>query len=504
MAKSDTEDDKLDVAYHGLSASSTAQDNFVHSDNSRDSLSQIAEVSNVQAPHVEPLQDNEEPNDLLILPLLDRIEDAQDTSQDFFAPKFQEARAATYNGHTPRLADPQQDFAQKQPYLQEQAPKIGFSSDLDMYVVNPYYQQRPMCGASIGAYRREHLPPVSLGGIVLVDGEPYGLTVHHFLDSPSDDESDEESETGNLDINLSTNVDHNQYSMRNPSFQNQEIGSFRQSDSSPTSTGVESEKATDNPETVRSTDMDDNGSFVPDYDSQTEEIENSRQSRSLSPHSPASSVELPDDEPFDGSVSSPNLGCPDTDVDVSIPDSIMGEDAPVCTFGDTPGISPGEGKDIIITQPSIDDVDEAFFPNEEDRDEDHTSSHRFGHIYASSGVRRSRRNGVLHEIDWALIEVDQARLQLYNVVQGGRRFNMGSKPESPPPLEEPVSRRHYVQEEDEYPMEVVPADSLAGLNVHCFGRTTGLQGGQIGPSMRSVRIYRRKNLFEIVGSSRKL
>lgn len=46
----------------------------------------------------------------------------------------------------------------------------------DMHVMNPYHQQRPVCGASIGAFRGEHLPPVSYGGVVLVDDEPLGMS----------------------------------------------------------------------------------------------------------------------------------------------------------------------------------------------------------------------------------------------------------------------------------------------------------------------------------------
>lgn len=60
----------------------------------------------------------------------------------------------------------------------------------DMAVMNPYHQQRPLCGASIGAFNGQHLPPVSYGGVILVDDEPLGMSVHHLLDAPSDDESD--------------------------------------------------------------------------------------------------------------------------------------------------------------------------------------------------------------------------------------------------------------------------------------------------------------------------
>lgn len=64
------------------------------------------------------------------------------------------------------------------------------SCNADMAVINPYHQQKPLCGASIGAFNGEHLPPVSYGGVVLVDDEPLGMSVHHLLDAPSDDESD--------------------------------------------------------------------------------------------------------------------------------------------------------------------------------------------------------------------------------------------------------------------------------------------------------------------------
>ncbi|KAI0414419.1 hypothetical protein F5X98DRAFT_365838 [Xylaria grammica] len=50
---------------------------------------------------------------------------------------------------------------------------------------NPDYQEKPQNGASIGAWIGDkHLPPVSLGGVILVDDKPYGMTVHHMLDDP--------------------------------------------------------------------------------------------------------------------------------------------------------------------------------------------------------------------------------------------------------------------------------------------------------------------------------
>lgn len=50
---------------------------------------------------------------------------------------------------------------------------------------NPDYQEKPQNGASIGVWIGDkHLPPVSLGGVIIVDDKPYGMTVHHMLDDP--------------------------------------------------------------------------------------------------------------------------------------------------------------------------------------------------------------------------------------------------------------------------------------------------------------------------------
>jgi len=53
------------------------------------------------------------------------------------------------------------------------------------------YQQKPTCGASIGCFVDEqHSEAVTFGGIVLVDGEPHGMSVHHMLEDPGDPELD--------------------------------------------------------------------------------------------------------------------------------------------------------------------------------------------------------------------------------------------------------------------------------------------------------------------------
>jgi hypothetical protein len=177
------------------------------------------------------------------------------------------------------------------------------------------------------------------------------------------------------------------------------------------------------------------------------------------------------------------------------------------TEGDIGGISVKEGKNIRITQPALDDVADDFFPNEEDKDEDHLASHELGHVHASSGIRRWKHGGVVHEIDWALLKLNPERLQPYNLVQGGRRFCVSSKmPQDQQAIQqklaEPVCRHRYEPKDDEYPNKVAKADSLGGARVHCLGRTSGLQGGMVGQAMSSVRIYRRKSFsrsWHVVG-----
>lgn len=307
----------------------------------------------------------------------------------------------------------------------------------DMGVMNPWHQQRPLCGASIGAFcRGKHLPPVSYGGVILVDDEPLGMSVHHMLDAPSDEESDADDEVA-----------------------------------SPHPNGIKLSSATGR-----------NDSYLLSMGSQP--------GLDLESETPWSmDLELSDDEdePSDQEFDS------DYDSDFeSMADSTTSQE----TRGDLPGVGLEEGEEIRITQPALDDVADDFFPNEEDRDEDHLDSHELGHVYASSGIRRWERDGNKHEIDWALLKLNEDRLQPYNLIQGGRRFcfkpmEMQQRIISSR-LEEPVNRRHYSPEEDEYPNGVASEHTLGGMNVHCFGRTTGLQGGMVGHAMSAVKIYKRK------------
>ena len=311
--------------------------------------------------------------------------------------------------------------------------------DADIHALNPLHQKRPLCGASIGAYDNDHLPPVSYGGVVLVDGQPYGMSVHHLLDAPSDDEECdvvEESDSYNA--------------IRSSSFE---------------------ERYTSQP-----VDDDTNHS---DY------------------------LEISDDEGYDSfsesesyyhhdNVSSNNYNS-DSDSD----DGSDGEFA-----GDIEGVKVNGKKEIAVTQPAIDDVSDHFFPNVEGRADDHLSSHRLGHIHASSGIKRCVRNNVVHEVDWSLFKLDEDRLQPYNVVPGGKRYFKKARQPTFIELRHPVCRINYGPEEDEYPSETANSEDLGGLRVHCLGRTSGLRGGVVGRAMSLVRIYQRKTFsrsWHVVG-----
>ena len=298
--------------------------------------------------------------------------------------------------------------------------------DGDMQVMNPYHQERPLCGASIGAFNGEHLPPVSYGGVILVDDEPLGMSVHHLLDAPSDDEDDVGEEPDSpypSDVMLSS-------AANNPWL----MGMGAQPDlhlESDEPAGMWDLELSDD-EDMRSEDDVDIDSF--DFsDSELESDDDSAEGISIKFYESSDAKFLAD-----------------------MADSIVSR----ATMGDIDGIVPGEGEEIKITQPAIDDVDADFFPNEEDRDDDHLSSHELGHVHASSGIRRWKRDGILHEIDWALLKLNENRLQPYNICQGGRRFCLGSMtPEQraiASKLEKPVNRRNFAPEEDEYPNGVAP------------------------------------------------
>ena len=172
-----------------------------------------------------------------------------------------------------------------------------------------------------------------------------------------------------------------------------------------------------------------------------------------------------------------------SDEDSSDDDSIDGsdiDDDDVASIGDTTGIEPGEEPRLFVTQPAIDDVHDDFFPSLEDRDDEHLASHSLGYIHASSGVRRWTRKGIKHEIDWALIKVDEGRMDPRNIIMDTTsslsNFPSAGRAALPSPI---------------YLNQVARMEELGGLYVHCCGRTSGLQTGRISKAMTLVKLHGR-------------
>ena len=227
------------------------------------------------------------------------------------------------------------------------APRFEQESDAG----NPDYQPQPMCGASIGAYKDEsHLPPVSFGGLVNVDGRAFGMSVHHMLEGEDEEEEDDDEDDDDEDED---------------------------------SASVLSMSEMDEP--LES----DDGSTV-------------RQLSALSDNS------LDEDYQADG---------------------------------DAAGVVPGEGMEIEITQPALDDaISLNLHADEEDEDdedsgvdEDHILSYKLGQVHASSGLKRTAfhstetgyrgiSSSLPQELDWALLELLPPRIHPYNVIRGGKKY----------------------------------------------------------------------------------
>ena len=264
------------------------------------------------------------------------------------------------------------------------------------------YQRKPSCGASISAFVDEqHLERATFGGIVLADGEPFGMSVHHMLEDQDQDQ------------------------------------------------GLE---------------------FI--LDSEAEDIQTTTSGQYPHPHtSNHDADQLPPAAPTYKRTTYPQ----DFDFDPSILDQDFGdEDEDLYTMGDTLGIPPGHGRDKVVTQPALDDVDPAFFPNEEDKSDEHLSSHSLGYIHASSGRKQVRHgdNGIAHEVDWALLKVADHRLETTNVVEGANRF-CGTA----------VGEQRNGVAGGPSPCRILAADALGARDVHAIGATSGLGDGTILPTM---------------------
>ncbi|KAF2157035.1 hypothetical protein K461DRAFT_249747 [Myriangium duriaei CBS 260.36] len=329
---------------------------------------------------------------------------------------------------------------------------------------NPYYHPRPICGSSIGAYNSDegHLMPVSFGGIVLVDDQPFGMSVHHMLEPESDDEDDGAS----ADV---------------------------EDDADDASDDASSRFASD------TDDDDDDGDEAPPLLTRSPRgplRSSARQPPTRRAPSP------PPDSDYDADSSS--------DIDFSLPpsstysssfasstDSLPLEDdlpaGPVASAGDTRGFSPSATLTSAwrITQPALLDAQKTgWHPLDQDQldtDADHLASFELGALHASSGLRRHRdASGLLHEIDWALFSIKPSRLQGCNVILGGRAH-----------CAELYSQSYTPKLEAPFPL----------LPVLAMGRTSGLATAVVNPGISLVKLYGRRSFsssWTVLGDTDKL
>ncbi|KAK5048227.1 hypothetical protein LTR84_005897 [Exophiala bonariae] len=324
------------------------------------------------------------------------------------------------------------------------------------------YQVHPSNGASIGAFKdHEHLPPVSFGGTILVDGDPFGLTVHHMLDLPSDDEEDED--------NQDLTHDHPK---RAAAPARTIPGQF------------------DSSADVRFMQSEEDLSRFSDFEISDDEYEGSDDDSDTSTIRPDYAIMDADGNEFWFLEDSPpELDDDDSDDDGSSSSSDDVDDA--ASIGDKVGIAPYTDDDFCVTQPAIDDVDDDFFPSEEDRDDDHLASHSFGYVFATSGIRRVKRGEMKHEVDWALIRVHGDRLKVENTIRE-QTTPSGTTPQRGQSTTRDSSRQ---SESENLPVltSVTPLARLSGLHVHCRGRSSGFKKGRISQAMALVKLHGRQS-----------
>ena len=324
--------------------------------------------------------------------------------------------------------------------------------DSSLHDLNPFYQEKPNCGASIGAYLNgSHLPPVTFGGAVLVGGEPFGMSVHHML------EDEEEIELGledRFDLQRSMAGRRENFSL--------ETDDLSDIDENVRSDSFDAQSAAGSVET--SSTFYDHSEF-----SQSGIALSSHTSHSMAKPQPLYPFEMDDDElDFSDNDDDPENDfwlSPSFDGTAELSDDDDDEDD--FELGDTVGISPGYSSSLYVTQPALDDVKEGFFPTPEDAAAEHLSSHTLGYVHASSGLRRCQTEDLIHEIDWALIKFSSSRL--------------------------PVCLSALATTQDST-HTVMSSGDLAARSVHSHTRTSGLFArGTILPSMRLIRMPGRSS-----------
>ncbi|KAK2067089.1 hypothetical protein P8C59_000853 [Phyllachora maydis] len=331
------------------------------------------------------------------------------------------------------------------------------AGDDEVVAANPGFQERPQNGASIGAWIGDrHLPPVSFGGMIVVDDEPYGMTVHHMLDDPEPQQPQPQPQ-------------HAWRSMAEPrdAPQHPTAWSAAQYSPAPESEEADSSGTEDSAYACEFSDTDSDAS-----------------------DSPITS-DTSSDAGSDGSDDS-DLGRRPQSYDP------YAFDQP----GDVPGIEPGCGAGYFVTQPALDDVAPGFYPNAATADEDHLDTYALGTMYASSGLRRrpDAATGLVHEIDWALFAFVDVRRPDGNAIprtaadatkRAGKRLSTATTATAPVPVGESDRDSAAAAAAAILPTGVAPAASLPGLAVQCMARTSGLQTGLILPSLTSIKMVGR-------------
>lgn len=193
-----------------------------------------------------------------------------------------------------------------------------------------------------------------------------------------------------------------------------------------------------------------------------------------------------DDSDDDDEDESPDDLADAKEFDYTYHSSVIGEVAVdtgeiVGDVGDIPGFPMNHNQDIVITQPAQYDVlDQESFESGQT-----IGTYRLGTILASSGIRRVRIGSEKHEMDWALVQIEQQRLVARNIIKGGGKYMRRA---GQPDLE---------------PCAIVPMTELSELRVYATGRTSGLQGGMISQAMSSVRLHGRETFsksWHVVGN----
>lgn len=337
------------------------------------------------------------------------------------------------------------------------------------------YQPWPGCGASIGAWTNEqHLPPVSFGGTIMVDGQPYGMTVHHMLDDPDDvdrDIAEAEPEAPLRSTAPRTMTQTAQYTHNLTLVASKE-------EIPDVADELEIYDEDELAETSDEDDMSDAGSdtstIKPDYIDMDE-----------------SSSEFF----FDDSDEEMDDEAPDLEDDSGHSSEESDDELETGSVGDTPSVHADrlDDEDFCITQPAWDDVPENFFSDDpEYRDEEHLMSHSFGYVHASSGLKRMTMNNIKHEVDWALIEIKKSRLNLTINPETpnlpGRKVSMSSK------QRRKRSSMSSGAAFTEPPLcAITPMTSMPRLQVTSTGRTSGRKTGKISPALSLLKLPGRRS-----------